>query len=414
MKKLLFLLVGTLLLTLNIKAYAAFNSGSSGALGAFNPAVDTLVALPDDGVLNYTTVNIPAGVTVTFARNTKNTPVYMLATGDVIIAGTINVGSTALDVTKGGPGGFDGGYAAVPNLQGGTGLGPGGGGSSIGSTYTPYVNGGGGGFGSAGVSDHNSAGGVVYGNQSLVPLIGGSGGGGGGWNNGNTSGNGGGGGGAIVIASSASITVDGSITANGRVGSAGTYFNSGGAGSGGAIKLVANVIGGNGNISAVGGVSSTSGGSGRVRIEAFANNRTAATNPPYSFGNPGNIFVPNLPSLNITSVAGYGVPASASGSYSQPDILLPSATSNPVTVNLSAANIPINTVIKVRVVPQYGSATSVNTSLTGTQQASTATANITLTTNYANVITAEATFTVVAMYYNGEEIERIRVELPSV
>ena len=71
-----------------------FNSGSTGALGAFNPASNTTVVLPADGILNYTTVNIPAGVTVTFQANSANTPVTMLAQGNVTIAGTLNVSGT--------------------------------------------------------------------------------------------------------------------------------------------------------------------------------------------------------------------------------------------------------------------------------------------------------------------------------
>ncbi|CAI4030259.1 hypothetical protein DNFV4_00687 [Nitrospira tepida] len=71
-----------------------FSSGSTGALGAFNPASNTTVVLPADGILNYTTVNIPAGVTVTFQPNSANTPVTLLAQGDVTIAGTINVSGT--------------------------------------------------------------------------------------------------------------------------------------------------------------------------------------------------------------------------------------------------------------------------------------------------------------------------------
>ncbi len=69
----------------------AFVSGSTGALGPFSPTANTVVTLPTNGVLNYTTINIPAGVTVTFNKNVANTPVYMLASGDVNIAGTIDV-----------------------------------------------------------------------------------------------------------------------------------------------------------------------------------------------------------------------------------------------------------------------------------------------------------------------------------
>lgn len=407
MKKLILGLGALTLFAWNTMAYAAFVSGSNGALGAFNPSANTEVELPPDGILNYTTVNIPAGVTVTFKNNSANTPVYMLATGDVTISGVINASSIALDITKAGPGGFDGGHSAPPGSIGGKGMGPGGGGPGIPGTR---AGGAGGGFGTDGTSYYSAVGGTSYGNATLLPLIGGSGGGGSGWYDANT-GSGGGGGGAILIASSTSINVTGSISVDGRNGSTGTYytFSDGGSGSGGAIKLVANQITGNGTISAKGGSGAAPGGYGRIRLEAYTNLRTAASSPPYSFGSPGNIFVTNAPNLRITSIAGITVPSSTTGSYSQPDVLLPSATVNPVTVGISSANIPPGTSVKVSVIPQYGNATSVNTTLAGTQQASTATASVTLTTNYTNVITAEATFTVVAMYFNGEEIDKIRV-----
>ncbi|MFO0733725.1 MAG: hypothetical protein U0361_22760 [Nitrospiraceae bacterium] len=47
--------------------------------------------MPADGILNYTTVNIPGGVTVSFTRNALNTPVILLAQGDVVINGTVHV-----------------------------------------------------------------------------------------------------------------------------------------------------------------------------------------------------------------------------------------------------------------------------------------------------------------------------------
>src|SRR5947207_5749504 len=72
-----------------------FNSGSTGADGAFSPTSTTTVALPATGVFNYTTVNIPTGVTVRFTRNPSNTPVTILASGDVTIAGAIDVGGVA-------------------------------------------------------------------------------------------------------------------------------------------------------------------------------------------------------------------------------------------------------------------------------------------------------------------------------
>lgn len=144
---------------------------------------------------------------------------------------------------------------------------------------------------------------------------------------------------------------------------------------------------------------------GRIRIEVTTNNRTAATDPPYTLGTPGSVFVANPPSLRITSVAGANAPATPTGNYNQPDIPLPSGTTNPVPVNISATNIPDGTTVTVWVIPQYGNATSVDTTLSG----STATANVTLSTTYSNIVTAQSTFTVVGMYYDGEEITKVRV-----
>jgi hypothetical protein len=92
-------------------------SGSTGADGAFNPTANIAVQLPASGIFNYTTVNVPTGVTVTFIKNAANTPVYILATGDVTIAGAIKVDgktvvySSPINTTPGtgGPGGYDGG-----------------------------------------------------------------------------------------------------------------------------------------------------------------------------------------------------------------------------------------------------------------------------------------------------------------
>jgi len=387
-------------------------SGSTGADGAFNPTANTLRQLPADGVFNFTTVNIPTGVTVTFTKNAANTPVYILATGDVVIAGTIKVDGGSTSSTTGtapgigGPGGYDGGYGGGVNALGGKGMGPGGGG---GGPSTSYRAGGGGGFGTAGgtYAANHGAGGPVYGNASLVPLIGGSGGGGGAGYSSSAEYGGGGGGGALLIASSASITVTGSISANG-----GNGYNYAGGGSGGAIRLIANTISGTGNISARGGNlgSTDNGGQGRIRLEASTNNFTPCTDPVYTYGQPGSAFLANAPVLRITSVASVSVPANPTGSYAQPDLLLPNTTTNPVTVNLSASYIPVGTSVTVSVIPQYGSTSSVTTSLSGVLESSTASASVNLSTTYSNVIMAQATFTLTAsLYWDGEKIEKVRV-----
>src|SRR5438128_11752891 len=103
---------------------ATFSSSSTGSLGAFAPSSNTTVVLPADGILNYTTVTIPSGVTVTFQRNNSNTPVMLLAQGDISISGTINLdgdnaapasasGSAVIPGSVGGPGGFTGGEGGL-------------------------------------------------------------------------------------------------------------------------------------------------------------------------------------------------------------------------------------------------------------------------------------------------------------
>lgn len=418
MKKVLFLFVVAICFAIFIgDANAVFNSGSTGADGAFNPTANTELVLPLDGVFNFTTVNIPSGVTVTFKKNANNTPVYILAQGNVTIAGTISVsGTSATNSTvpaKGGPGGYDGGYGGATNSPGGKGLGPGGGG---GGPSSSYPHGGGGGFGTAGGSQgaNYGASGPAYGNASIAPLIGGSGGGGGAGFTSSPGHGGGGGGGAILIASSGTITINGSIIASGGNGYTFDGWGStySGGGSGGAIRLVANAISGSGIISAIGGslVRSNKGGQGRIRIETYTNNFVPGTDPPYTYGQPGSVFAANEPSLWITSIAGVNVPASPTGSYSQPDIMLPSTTTNPVTVNVSAAYIPVGTTVTVSVIPQYGSSSSVNTTLSGTEASSSGSVGVNLSTQYSNVVMAQATYTIqTAMFYDGEKIEKVRV-----
>ncbi len=169
-----------------------FNSGSTGADGAFSPTSNITLALPANGIFNFTTINVPSGVTVKFTRNAGNTPATLLATGDVTISGTIDVSSanggiSIRNVTAiapnggaGGPGGFDGGSGAIgaPSSTGGTGLGPGGG--IGGGTAGGMTNGVGAGFATVGIDPYGrtGVGGPAYGNPSLLPIVGGSGGGG--------------------------------------------------------------------------------------------------------------------------------------------------------------------------------------------------------------------------------------------
>jgi hypothetical protein len=380
-----------------------FSSGSSGADGAFTPTTNTTLTLPASGVFNFTTISIPSGVTVRFTRNAANTPVTLVATGNVTIAGTLDVSATnggnVVDGTflgsnagVGGPGGFDGGGGAngVAATIGGSGLGPGGGGSGAGAGYAA----------AGGVVSPTGTPGAPYGNVELLPLIGGSGGGGGDAALGTTSAGGGGGGGAILIASSGTITLTGTINARGGGGGGGN--NPGGGGSGGAIRLIATTItGANGTLDVRGGsgnsgigIASGGGSVGRVRLEAYTNSALLNVNAVApSVALPSAVALANGPALTITTIGGVATPAAPTASFSVPDITLPAAIANPVTLTLSGTNIPPGTVVTVVVNGQTGGSTAVSTTLSGTMASTRATAAVTIPTNRPCVVSASATFT---------------------
>ncbi len=289
-----------------------------------------------NGVWNYTTIDIPAGVTVEFFKNDANTPVVWLATGDITINGSVNLDGQNGDQqnitgdsqgAQGGPGGFRGGVGGIRQDTSGSflaqpGAGPGG--------------------GTGGVTSGQDGGDAVYagfyGNPLVDPLIGGSGGGGEASTSTSSGDNGGGGGGAILIASSLNITVNGSISAKGGLGNVGQ----GGDGSGGAIVLVADRLLG------VGTLDVSSAGDGRVRLEGFerplANG--SVTIPVVGFPFEGRDLT-NPPSLLITSVDGGGVPAAPLGDFNTPDVSVSAVA--PVNVVVTAQNIPDGEEVELRV-----------------------------------------------------------------
>jgi len=433
---------GALLVAAGDAAQAqTFNSGSTGADGAFTPASNVTLTVPPSGIFHFTTVTIPAGVTVTFARNAANTPVILLASGDVTIAGTLDLigapGGAGAFATLlapngglGGPGGFAGGAGAsgIVSTTAGTGVGPGGG---IGGTAA-NAGGGGGGFqtaGAAGAGGTAGGGGTTYGTAALLPIVGGSGGGGGGAAFGNTGWGGGGGGGALVIASSGTLTFSGTILARGGAGGSFGFNTFGpgasGGGSGGAVRLVATTLAGSGGtIDVRGGAGGPgtgfsaggAGGVGRVRLEAFTT--TVSVNfqgVTPSQGLPNSAVLPNAPILRIASIAGVPAPAAPTGSLASPDVTLPAGTPNPVSVVLEGANIPPGTTVTVRVQGQVGSVSSTTVTLTGTAAATTAPASLVIPTDQPSVLTASASFILLAgvgggpVFVQGEAVERVRV-----
>ena len=457
-------LVATLMAIGLVAPAAAFESGSTGADGAFNPTVNTTLDLPPSGIFNFTSVNIPTGVTVTFRKNTTNTPVTILASGNVTIAGTINVsGSNSTNVGaagdgnlgddgipgKGGPGGYDGGAGGLAGSgRAGNGLGPGGGGGGNWISNWGATEGGGAGYASGGTTNHawesgyrdnygnTGTGGPSYGSSVLLPLVGGSGGGGGAGGISFKGSGGGGGGGAIVIASSGTVSITGSIWARGGVpglSSGQGYGAIGGGGSGGAIRVVATAITGNGTIDAYRGYAGYRNGNytsgnyvyydqgyygaashGRIRLEAETFTRTAASNPAHVFGAPGPVFVAGLPTLRIASVAGVSSPAEPTGNA---DITLPTTTANPVTVVFQTTGVPVGNTVKLTVKPANGAPVSViSPALTGATENATASVDVNLSPG-PSTLEATTTYTIVAslgealgnQYAKGERVEKIEV-----
>lgn len=412
------------LFLLSMDSYAAqtYNSGSTGADGVFAPTANVAVPVPPGGIFNFTTVNIPTGVTVTFIPNASNTSVTILAAGDVTISGTINlngangiINSSSGNLINyggvGGPGGFSGGSggplgsSTIPSY----GQGPGGGGVTTNGTY-----------------------GAPDAFVSLIPLFGGSGGGGeGGY--GRAGDSGGGGGGAIVIASSTNIIVNGVITAKGGNGDGSCWQYSSGAGSGGAIRLVASQLSGTGSLQAIGGTGHTGNptyctvgqaGDGRIRLEAYSLGFTGVLNPTAHTSvssAPGpvtsaSIPSPFIPTVSISSVAGVSSPATPGASFTTADVTLPAGTSNPVPIVVTTANIPAGTTFTLKIMSLGWSTAFYNTSpSTGTFSNSTAGTSVTLPSGQISLINAYASFTVptqlAALYplIDGEPVERVMV-----
>jgi hypothetical protein len=420
-------------------AQAQFSSGSTGADGAFNPTSNTTLQIPESGVFNFTTINIPQNVEVRFTKNSKNTPVTILATGNVIIAGRIFVDGTDWNGRfggEGGPGGFRGGNGGTPldSINGTPGDGPGGGGGAVGGT-TGVGSGGAGGFfgtGQNGILKTGDGvvgqGGARYGTRVLLPLIGGSGGGGGSSSVGSNSvgGGGGGGGGAILIASSGSISFptnsDSSRGIYARSGEGGPRFGSasGGSGSGGAIRVVANTVSGTPCLNVSSGPNNfnvPTGSSGIIRVEGFDLSQyvpRCSTNEQ-TLGQPNPVTLSNSPTLKIASVGGIAAPANPVGSINAPpDIVVPTSVSNPVQVVVNGTNLPSGTAIQVKLTPETGNLTTVSGTLSGSTSSSTATVSMSLPNSGIAVIRATVTLDVLIAlgrptFIDGEKVEKVEI-----
>ncbi|HKQ40138.1 MAG TPA: hypothetical protein VJ063_18845 [Verrucomicrobiae bacterium] len=360
-----------------------FDAGSTGADGPLNVTSNRTLNLPPDGVFNFTTITVASGVTLSFNRNPLNTPVYLLATSNVTINGTVDVSGGSGNGNspgRGGPGGFDGGYPGLDaNTPSGAGMGPGG---AMGGVACCFAN-------SAGAGGYSAVGGVtqttnkgpVYGSPLLIPMVGGSGGGG---TSGSTIWGGGGGGGAILIGSNTRIDVNsgGLVRANG-----GGICVAGGnnGGSGGAIRLVAPLVTGGGTIQAVG---QCNGGDGRIRVDTTSRRSVVYVfDPPASIGANLVVFPTPIPRLDIIEAAGTII---QEGSPAPVSIQLPFGSTTNRTVTVQARNFNAVVPISIALTPDSGRAVVYQASIDNTvgNDPAQTTVNVTVPVNVVVTVNA--------------------------
>lgn len=252
----------------------ALDVGSTGAHGTFNPVKgsppwdadnDGIVTLRPEimnlsdarvidarsGIFNWTSVTIPADVTVVFARDrmtssTYNPPFQFLSQSSIAIAGVINsngLNSGGFDSGIGAPGAYDG------SISGGRFMGP------VESKYT--------------------------GSEIGFPPTGGAG------DQLDQTVNGAGGAGGIVLAANDTIDISGQVIS---IGGANPYnFDPGG--GGGSIRLVATTIHHTGTIETRNGQQGFTGGLqyGALRLEAWTITGNGALRGVMTYGRPGPI-----------------------------------------------------------------------------------------------------------------------------
>ena len=327
-------------------------------------------------VFKYSSVNIPTGVTVTFKNHPSGAPVVWLVqdTVTVMTSAVIDLnganGNSAGGFAQPGPGGFRGGSAGSASSEPPAGFGPGGG-TRLG--YYDYY-----GQGSYATRYNVDGAGAIYGNAQVIPLIGGSGGSGSLYNSAYQGG--GAGGGAILIAAGNTLTVNGTIKADGGTG----YTTSG---SGGAVRLIADTITANTAARVYArSLNSTlgfTGGEGRIRIEANTFTGSLNCTPNASIvnliGTPPVYWPPsNIPAVTIAKIAGADTPSDPWALLSDPDHYSTINTVQPIVVQINATNVPLDWNVGLRIVPFVGKdSTVLATTVRGDETASVCEATIT-------------------------------------
>lgn len=367
-----YVLAGLAVLVVCSQCAGAINVPSDGSDGEFSPTANIVIDLsqaptgawdqPGDGrgvydpqkwavVFKYSAVNVPSGVTVSFKNHPSYAPVVWLVQGDTTIGGTVSVeGRSGANyqstLSQPGPGGFRGAWSG--NRPG---LGPGGGSSSGTGSYS-------------------------YGNPGVMPLIGGSGSGS------YSSTAGGAGGGVILVASGGVFTLSGTIGADG--GDTGSWSQKG---SGGGIRIIADVFNGSGNMYARGASSSYA---GRIRVEANTTEFLWRSDPVFAFARPGADAViwpgADAPKVKLISLGGQAIPDEPRADLTWQNTDLYFDAPGTQALIIQADNVPLNWKVKARVAPMSSgsSATWANAVfVSGDATNSTWSANISMPDRYS-------------------------------
>lgn len=269
---------------------------SAGTITTLDPLSYTYVTGAQVIVMKqYTTVTVNVSCTWTAKawNGTVGGILAFVSNGAVTVTGSINAAGQNASTSTGGAGiGFSGGTGYTSN-SGAGGQGEGSAGAASRSTSANGNGGGGGssndgqgsggGNGTAGEAGSTNAGtvGAAVGNASLTSMFFGGGGGGADEFNGSYYGGGGGGGGGIIFLFVSSITVTGTINANGGVGATGDDPGSpasanGASGAGGSVLIKCQTATlGTALVTATGGARVTAGdgryggagGTGRVHVD---------------------------------------------------------------------------------------------------------------------------------------------------
>jgi len=315
-------------------------------------------------VFKYTSVNVPLGVTVKFKNHVSRAPVVWLVSGNVSVAGTVDVsgadGGPLGTLAEPGPGGFRGGKGGDISSPHGSGFGAGGGAFYSGDFAF------GGSYGGLGSFNGVITSAGIYGNDRIIPLVGGSGAAGGGYSGGVCTRSGGAGGGAILVAANGTVAVGGAIIANGGDGTGCTSYSEAD-GSGGGIRIVADQIQGLGSLQAASGLYNT-GGAGRISLEGNSvtleetSPQSKSAAPCASPGGPGCVaqiwpddLIPAPPEVRIARIDGSIVTSDPHSQFSFPHHDVRIANPNPVTIKIDSRGVPPSGwTVKVRVTAREG------------------------------------------------------------